>query len=95
MRNTRVIDIVHELQSCNVQVDVCDPWADPVEAQKEYGLHLLVEPDPRSYDGVIIAVAHDRFRDEGVQYARSFGRASHVLYDLKHMFSSDESDLRL
>ena len=95
LRNSRVIDVIEELQGFGCLVDVCDPWADRVEAQKEYGLDLLDEPDQGSYDGVIIAVAHDRFRDAGVQHARLFGREAHVLYDLKHMFRSDESDLRL
>ena len=95
LRNSRVIDVIKELQGFGCLVDVCDPWADRVEAQKEYGLDLVDEPDQGSYDGVIIAVAHDSFRDAGVQKARLFGREAHVLYDLKHMFRSDESDLRL
>ena len=95
LRNSRVIDVIEELQGFGCLVDVCDPWADTIEAQKEYGLDLLDDPEQGSYDGVIIAVAHDRFRDAGVQHARLFGREAHVLYDLKHMFRSDESDLRL
>ena len=95
LRNSRVIDVIEELQGFGCLVDVCDPWADAVEAKKEYGLDLLDEPDQGSYDGVIIAVAHDSFREAGVRNARSFGREAHVLYDLKHMFSLDESDLRL
>ena len=95
LRNSRVIDVVAELESYGCRVDVHDPWADVHEARAEYGLELVEAPGVGFYDGVIIAVAHDRFRNAGASLARSFGRERHVLYDLKHLLPAGESDLRL
>jgi UDP-N-acetyl-D-galactosamine dehydrogenase len=95
LRNTRVVDVVAELRDYGVVVDVHDPWVDPVEAQKEYGLVLVESPEPQTYDGVVLAVAHDSYRDAGITALRKYGRGDHVFCDLKSVFGRDESDLRL
>ncbi len=95
LRNTRVIDVVAELQDYGVRVDVHDPWADAKEAQAEYGIHMVPDPDQGAYDGIVIAVAHSRFGEQGVQAIRAYGADDHVLYDLKYLFAADQSDLRL
>ncbi|WP_296643752.1 Vi polysaccharide biosynthesis UDP-N-acetylglucosamine C-6 dehydrogenase TviB [Roseinatronobacter sp.] len=95
IRNTKVVDIIRELLDYGVQVDVHDPWADPAEAQVEYGLSLVETPAPSQYDGIVLAVAHDDFRALGVTGIRAFGKADHVLYDLKYLLAAGESDLRL
>ena len=58
LRNTRVIDVIRELVDYGLQVDVCDPWADPDSAAHEYGIHLQTERKLGHYDGIILAVAH-------------------------------------
>ncbi len=95
IRNTRVVDLVQELEDYGVAVDVHDPHADPEEALEEYGLRLVEAPARGAYDGVILAVAHDRFREGGAAAARVHGRPYHVLFDLKCAFPSGDSDLRL
>ena len=95
LRNTRVVDVVAELEEFNIAVDVFDPWVNAAEAKHEYGIDLIASPDAQSYDGVILAVAHREFVEAGSRQARGFGRAEHVLYDLKHLFAAGESDLRL
>ncbi len=95
LRNTRVVDVVAELRDYGVQVDVHDPWVEPAAAQHEYGIALLETPQFDAYDGVVLAVAHDSYREAGAAVLRSYGRASHVFFDLKSVLSSDESDLRL
>jgi UDP-N-acetyl-D-galactosamine dehydrogenase len=95
LRNTRVVDVVAELRDYGVRVDVHDPWADPAEAQSEYGLDMVTAPEAGAYDGVILAVAHDVFRSAGRESLRAFGRQGHVFCDLKSVFGRDESDLRL
>ena len=95
LRNTRVIDVVEELASYGVTAEVMDPMADHGEAEHEYGLRLVSAPETGRYDGIILAVAHDQFRSLGIEKIRKFGKADHVLYDLKHLFARDESDLRL
>ena len=95
LRNTRIIDVVRELQEYRIQVDVCDPWTDADEARHEYGLDLVQTPQDSEYDGIVLAVAHDQFKTMGVDVIRCFGRADHVLYDLKNVLNAQESDLRL
>lgn len=95
LRNTRVIDIVRELEDYNMTVDVHDPWADIEEARAEYGIELVSSIDPGGYDAVIVAVAHDDFRQIGAEQIRKMGKPDHILYDLKYLFTVGESDLRL
>src|SRR5690606_14037551 len=61
VRNTKVADVVRELQSFRCDVDVYDPWADPAEARHEYGIELVERPEPGHYDAIVIAVAHREF----------------------------------
>jgi UDP-N-acetyl-D-galactosamine dehydrogenase len=95
LRNTRVIDVVRELQDYGINVDVHDPWIDADDARREYGLDLVQFPQTADYDGIVLAVAHDQFKEMGADVMRSFGKADHVLYDLKNVLDTQESDLRL
>lgn len=95
LRNTKVVDIVRELEQYNVQVDVFDPWINPDEANHEYGIKPISAPAVGSYDAVIIAVAHRQFQALGSDGIRAFGKSNHVLYDLKYVLSADQSDIRL
>ena len=95
LRNTKVADIIAELKSYSVNIDVYDPWVIPEDAQHEYGVTPVHEPVPGKYDAIILAVAHDEFRAIGGQKMRSFGKPVHVLYDLKYMLPKAESDMRL
>ena len=95
LRNTRVVDVVRELQDYGIQVDVHDPWANADEARHEYGLDLVQTPQDGGYDGIVLAVAHDQFKALGANAMRGFGKADHVLYDLKNVLDTQESDLRL
>jgi UDP-N-acetyl-D-galactosamine dehydrogenase len=95
LRNTRVVDVVAELRDYGVYVDVHDPWVNEADVQQEYGLALVTTPEPEAYDGVILAVAHDSFREAGAAALRGYGRPGHVFCDLKSVFACDESDLRL
>jgi len=95
LRNTRVVDVVAELQDYGVHVDVHDPWVNAADVQKEYGLALITIPEPEAYDGVILSVAHDSYRQAGAAALRGYGRPGHVFCDLKSVFARGESDLRL
>ncbi|WP_284144890.1 Vi polysaccharide biosynthesis UDP-N-acetylglucosamine C-6 dehydrogenase TviB [Tianweitania aestuarii] len=95
LRNTRVVDVVAELEEFNIAVDVYDPWVDAEEAKHEYGIDLITKPEPQSYDGVILAVAHREFAAMGSDGIRALGSDEHVLYDLKHVLPLGAADLRL
>jgi UDP-N-acetyl-D-galactosamine dehydrogenase len=95
LRNTRVVDIVAELQDYHCAVDVYDPWVSVDEAEHEYGITPLLQPHKATYDGIILAVAHHQFKAMGNEAIRSFGSANHVMYDLKYLFPAEATDLRL
>jgi len=95
LRNTRVVDVVAELIEFGVVVDVYDPWINPAEAGHEYGIAPILKPDPGAYEGIVLAVAHDEFRQLGAEGIRAFGKNEHVLFDLKYLLTAEESDLRL
>lgn len=95
LRNTRVVDVIAELQEYGIVVDVYDPWVDAAEAEHEYGITPISQPDTGVYDGIVLAVAHQEFTDMGLAEMRKLGREDHVLYDLKYILPADQSDLRL
>ncbi|HYL70006.1 MAG TPA: Vi polysaccharide biosynthesis UDP-N-acetylglucosamine C-6 dehydrogenase TviB, partial [Candidatus Dormibacteraeota bacterium] len=70
IRNSKVVDVVHELQKQGARVDVYDPWADGAECRAEYGLALLRTPRRRRYDAAVVAVAHRQFRELGPRGVR-------------------------
>ena len=95
LRNTRIVDIISELGEYQAQVDVYDPWVDPDEAKREYGIEPVVEPPVGGYDAVVLAVGHQQFVDMGIDAIRALGKPTHVLYDLKYVFDASDADLRL
>lgn len=95
IRNTKVVDILTELKEYGVAADVFDPWVDAAEAQHEYGITPIAQPEAGSYDAVILAVGHKQFRDMGAAGIRALGKEGSILYDLKYVLSTAESDLRL
>ena len=95
IRNTRVVDIVHELHDYHVNVDIYDPWAEAEEVKHEYGLDLVSEPQAGKYDAIITAVAHDQFREMGGKKLRELGKEKCVVFDLKYIFDKDDVDIRL
>jgi UDP-N-acetyl-D-galactosamine dehydrogenase len=90
-----VIDIVRELHDLHVIVDIYDPWAKAQDAEREYGLALIDEPEQGIYDAVIIAVAHDQFRRMSPADIRGFCRRISVVYDVKGLLPIAASDGRL
>lgn len=95
LRNTKVVDIIAELQDYGVEVDCYDPWINAEEAKREYGIIPVTEPSTGVYDGIVLAVAHKEFAVMGADKIRALGKQAHVLYDLKYVLPSYEADLRL
>ncbi|MCP4457792.1 MAG: nucleotide sugar dehydrogenase [Cytophagales bacterium] len=92
VRNTRVIDIFSELRSYNISIDVYDPQADTVEVENEYGISLLAELKPESYEAIIVAVAHDQFVSLDWKVIK---KQVSVIYDVKGILDKDIIDARL
>lgn len=95
LRNTRVVDVVAELQAHGLEVDVTDPWVDPAEARHEYGLALTATPAPGTYDVIVLAVAHQQFLAAGPAGLAALARPDHVLYDVKSALPREAVDARL
>jgi UDP-N-acetyl-D-galactosamine dehydrogenase len=95
LRNSKVMDIVNELKRFDAKVDVHDPWADSAAAYEEYGLRPIRSPKAGVYDAIVLAVGHDEFKAMGARKIRRWAKRVHVLYDVKYVFGSDQSDGRL
>lgn len=95
LRNTRVVDMVKELAEYNITVDVYDPWVNKEEAEAEYNISPINTPAKNSYDGIVLAVSHDEFKEMGAEAIRALGKEKHILYDLKYILKADEADIRL
>jgi len=95
IRNSKVIDIINELKSFGCIVDVFDPWADKEDVKHEYGIDLLCNIDEiknRSYKGVVLAVAHNQFKELDFPSLRTNGA---VIYDVKGILKRELIDNRL
>ena len=95
VRNTKVVDVIRELESFHTRVEVFDPWVDKAEAEVEYGIVPIDKPRDGHYDAIVLAVAHKEFREMGVTGISQLGREHHVVYDIKHVLPKDAVDGRL
>lgn len=95
LRNTRVIDVISELEDFGCSVDVTDCWADNEEAQHEYGISLVKSPKAGEYDALFLAVPHREYAAQSGKELRSYLRDNGVLFDLKGVLPLGEADLRL
>ncbi len=95
LRNTRAVDVIEGLEKYHCNIDVYDPWVDAEEAQHEYGINPVSEPQQGHYDAIIIAVSHKEFVEMGVDKIKALGKTPHVLYDIKYVLEADEVDGRL
>ena len=95
LRNTQVVDLVDRFKRLRCNVDVYDPWVDKDEAFHEYSIKPLDQPLSGKYDAIIIAVAHNEFKLLSEDLIRSYGKSNHILYDIKYILKSNESDGRL
>ena len=95
LRNSRVVDLISELQEFGILTDVHDPWVVAEDARNLYGLDCVEAPKADIYDVVILAVAHSCFVEMGSETIRKFGKEGHIFFDLKSVFEKNESSLRL
>ena len=85
IRNSKVIDVIKELQDYTVSVDVVDAWADPAEVKEEYAVELISEPNGK-YDAVVVAVNHKQYKDLTEDYFHSLTGDDGVLVDVKGIY---------
>jgi UDP-N-acetyl-D-glucosamine/UDP-N-acetyl-D-galactosamine dehydrogenase len=97
IRNSKVIDVVRELEKYGAKVDIHDPWADSAECKHEYGVRPVRDAlaNRGAYDAIVVAVSHREFKEAGSAGLRKLGKKNHVMYDIKHVFRAQETDGRL
>ena len=92
IRNSKVIDIIKELQQFNINVDVFDPHADKHEVAEEFGIKLI-ETIQKTYDGILLAVSHQKF--SGIELDKIKSSSTSVIFDTKAFFDRSLIDGRL
>ena len=95
LRNTKVVDLIKELMNYNCNVEVYDPWVDKQEADVEYNIHPIQKPENNRYDAIVLAVAHDLFKNLALTTIKAYGKDNSVLYDIKYLLKANEVDGRL
>jgi UDP-N-acetyl-D-glucosamine/UDP-N-acetyl-D-galactosamine dehydrogenase len=95
LRNSKVIDIIRELEKYGARIDVFDPWIDVREAQHEYGVKPLRKLGTKRYDTAVMAVGHNEFKAMGIKGVRKLLKPKSVIYDIKHVFKRNQVDGRL
>jgi len=96
IRNSRVIDVINELKDFGINVDVYDPWADNEEVKREYRLELKKDYQLDKYDAVVLAVAHNEFKEISSNILKLKSQNSNiVVYDIKGFFDKTLVDGRL
>lgn len=95
LRNSRVTNVIEALRDAGVSVDVWDPWADAAEAEHEFGIRLIQDPDRGNYDAVVLAVAHSQFVRMTAEEIRALGKPGAAVYDVKSVWPRDAVDDRL
>jgi len=95
MRNSGVEKVIQKLQEYKCDIDLYDPWAEKEEIFKTYKIYPQIELRQNTYDGIVISVAHEEFKKIGINTILNLCNKNHVIYDLKYLFSKDQTDLRL
>ncbi len=90
IRNTKVIDIIHELKDYGVTVQVFDPLADKHDVHEEYGLTLCTEADLQNSDAVVLAVAHKEFSEKPSSFFNSIRQPQAPIIDVKGLLRNRE-----
>ena len=95
IRNTKIIDLIQSLKDYDLNLDIYDPWVDSDEVKKEYQMEPIQILKENNYDAIVLAIGHQNFIEHGYEYIRSLGKENCVIYDLKHIFKSEQSHIRL
>ena len=95
IRNTKIVDMVKALKEYDLDLDIYDPWVDPLEAAKEYGIDPVSSLANAKYDAIVLAVAHDQFKQMSIDEFKALAKEKYVLYDLKYILNHEDVDIRL
>ncbi|MEI6680909.1 MAG: UDP binding domain-containing protein, partial [Mariniphaga sp.] len=91
IRNTKVVDVVKELEQFGCRVDIYDPWANAADVKHEYGRDIISAYNLDDYNAIVLAVSHNEFKN--IDF--SSRRQNTVLYDIKSLLPIEMVDGRL
>ena len=95
LRNTQVIKLYKKLKKELCNIDIYDPIIKEEDAKNIYNINLIKNPKFNYYDAIIIAVAHNRFKEMGIKNIKKLSKSNSVIYDLKYLFDQKDTDIRL
>ena len=95
IRNSGIENVIKKLREFNFNLDLYDPWADKQEIKNIYNIYPVLKLSQKTYDGIIIAVAHTKFKKMGASNIINLCKENHVIYDLKSIFPKKKTDLTL
>ena len=95
IRNSGVQNVIKKLKKLKCNLDLYDPWVNPKEIKEKFDIYPISKLNKSKYDGVIIAVAHNKFKSLKINLIRKLCKKNHVIYDLKHIFNKDQVNLRM
>jgi UDP-N-acetyl-D-glucosamine/UDP-N-acetyl-D-galactosamine dehydrogenase len=95
IRNSGVKNVIDCLKKFNCNLDLYDPWVDKEDIKKTYDIYPNSILTKNTYDGIVIAVAHDKFKTMGFDNIYNLCKENHIIYDLKYLFTSNKIDIRL
>jgi UDP-N-acetyl-D-galactosamine dehydrogenase len=94
LRNSKVMDIIAQLKSYNANVEIWDPWVSSEECELEFGVACTAEQPTGAFDGIVVAVPHDQFRQLGIAGVKTLCKHDAVIYDVKGIYPVDQTDGR-
>jgi UDP-N-acetyl-D-galactosamine dehydrogenase len=95
IRNTRVVDVYNNFRKLGCDVDIFDPWVDHAEVRREYQIDAINAPEKNGYDAILIAVAHNEFKEYTPEILSNFAKPNYVLFDAKYLLNKEDVDGRL
>ena len=95
IRNSGIQSVISKLKKLNCKLHLYDPWADKHEIKKTYKIFPNSKLEQNKYDGIVIAVAHKKFKEMGINKIKKLCKKKHIIYDLKYLFKKSETDIRL
>ena len=95
IRNTRIVEVFENFKGFGCNVDIYDPYVSAEEVKKLYSIDLASEPKRGAYDAIVIAVAHDKFREYSLKNFQDLDKKNYILFDVKYVLNKKNVDGRL
>ena len=95
IRNSGIQSVIEKLKNFKCKLDLYDPWVDKNEIKETYNVFPQSKLHQNKYDGIIIAVAHKKFKESGINSISNLIKKKHIIYYLKYLFKKSQTSIRL